>query len=276
MKVSVISPVYNVAPYIEACIESIKQQTFTDFEVLFIDDHSPDNSIEVARRAAEGDSRFRFLTTPHNGGPGLARNLGIEQAQGQYIAFIDSDDAWQPTFLEKLVSQADAHNADLTYCQLQYCGGANDGKVFRNPVLEAGEFSLEKKQYFLRHFVTFSVCFLFRRSFLVENNLRFPLLRNSEDTHFLTCCLLLSERMACVDDPLYIYMIRSNSLSTGKNPNRYKQRLAAAKALRKAYLSYCQQPLYASLQLRRLYATIHWLLFKKGYAQAVIDLLKNL
>ncbi len=274
VKVSIISPVYKVAPYIGECIQSLKAQRFQDFEVLFVDDHSPDDSIAVARAAVGEDARFRFLRTPQNGGPGAARNVGIELAQGEYIAFIDSDDVWHPEFLSKMLEAAQGN--DLTYCQLQYRGGNREGEVFRNPVLPTGIFSPERKKFFLKRFVTFSVCFLFRRKFLMENDLRFPTLRNSEDTHFLTRCLLLAQTIACVDVPLYYYCLRQASLSTHRDWRKYRQRLAAIRSLRRAYEELCRNPRYADLRLSQYRGVMRLIYFKKGYAQALRDIVQGL
>lgn len=284
--VSIISPVYNTAPYIRACIDSLKAQTLPDFEVLFVDDHGQDDAIQVAKEYTRDDSRFRFLETPTNAGPGVARNLGIEAAEGQYIAFIDSDDLWHPNFLKTMVEMADAQadfdaegrmcGSDLTYCQLAYKGGEKDGQVHRNPVLLAGAFTPENKRHFLLHFVTFSVCFLFRRRFLVENRLRFPELRNSEDTHFLTRCLLAARTIACVDQPLYYYCVRESSLSTGRNRKKYRQRLASAHQLLKAYRDMCEEPRLADLNLKQYSWVMYIIYLKKGLAQAVLDVVRNL
>lgn len=273
--VSIISPIYNVAPYIRDCIDSLRAQTMQDFEVLFIDDHGQDNSITIAQEYTRGDVRFRYLSTPQNSGPGIARNIGIEAARGEYIAFIDSDDVWQPTFLEHLYAQAapttgdERVGLDLVYCQLQYRGGDRDGKVFRNPVLPRGAFMPALKRQFLLHFVTFSVCFIFRREFLLQNHLRFPSERNSEDTNFLTRCLLLAESIACVDEPLYVYCIREQSLTTGRNPNRWKQRLSAANKLMASFGEMKHQPQYASLNLKQYNLPMAILWLKKGLAQAI-------
>lgn len=250
-----------------------------DFEVLFVDDHGQDDSIALAQAYTQGDSRFRYLSTPQNSGPGIARNIGIEAAQGEYIAFIDSDDVWQPSFLEQLwraaqqvteMSESEVR-ATLAYCQLQYRGGSRDGQTFRNPVLPNGEFSASSKQYFLRHFVTFSVCFLFRRQFLLEHNLRFPARRNSEDTNFLTRCLLLAPSIACVDEPLYVYCIREQSLTTGRNPRRYRERIQAMNALMCDFLALKRNPRYAPLRLQQYNLTMALLWLKKGLAQALLE-----
>lgn len=269
MIVSVIIPVYNAALYIAETLQSLLHQTMTDFEVLLVDDHGQDDSIDVARRIIGEDARFRFLQTPVNSGPGIARNVGILASRGEYIAFLDSDDCWEPTFLESLTQYA----YDLAYCQLKYCGGKKDGQVHRNPVVKAGSFTPEVKKHFLKHFVTFSVCFLFRRDFLLENHLLFPENRNSEDTNFLTRCLLLAETIACVDTPLYIYNVREESLTTGHNPKRYKERLTALSALMTEFKKLKQDARYAHLHLDQYNSVMYLIWLKKGLAQAILEII---
>ena len=282
--ISIISPLYNCAPYIEACLESLRQQTYQDFEVLLIDDHGWDDSVAIAHQWVEQmgeEHRYRFLSTPENSGPGIARNVGIDAARGEYIAFIDSDDLWEPTFLEALVEAAHSsfltpHSSfDLSYCQLKYRGGKRDGEVHRNPVLEAGDFTPRKKRHFLLHFVTFSVCFLFRREFLNENHLRFPSERNSEDTNFLTRCLLAARTIGCVDEPLYVYCVREQSLTTGRNRRRWRQRLTAANKLMRAFRNMQQQPQLRDLHLWQYTFTMSIIYLKKGVAQALLELVRK-
>ena len=99
---SVITPCYNGAAFIADCIGSGRAQTFGDWEMLVIDDCSTDDSAEIIRRYAEEDARIKYLCTPaRSGGPSLPRNMGIDHAQGEFIAFLDSDDMWLPRKLEE-------------------------------------------------------------------------------------------------------------------------------------------------------------------------------
>ncbi len=108
-KVSVIMPVYGVEKYVETAIQSVLKQSFSDFEFLIIDDCSPDRSVDICRKF--DDSRIRIIEHTENRGLAGARNTGIRQAKGEYLAFLDSDDAWHPEKLHKHVSHLEMNPA---------------------------------------------------------------------------------------------------------------------------------------------------------------------
>ena len=102
MQVSIIMPYYNAAAYIRETVESIIAQTYTDWELIIVDDCSPAHeTAEVLRGVASMDSRIRVMRADKNGGAGVARNIGIKAAEGRYIGFCDSDDWWYPDKLEE-------------------------------------------------------------------------------------------------------------------------------------------------------------------------------
>ena len=114
-KVSVIIPVYNVEDYIQATVNSIQVGTFSDFELLLIDDGSTDGTLALCQQMAEEDFRIHVYTK-ENGGVGSARNYGLDRARGDYIAFIDGDDLVTEDYLEKLVSFTDDNKLDWVSC----------------------------------------------------------------------------------------------------------------------------------------------------------------
>ena len=222
-QLSLIVPIYNASSYIEECLSSLVAQTMDDIEVLLVDDHGSDDSMAIAQRFVEthpSGKTFRFLSTPHNMGPGPARNIGIEAARGRYVGFVDSDDVVELDFCERLYQAAEAHDADLAYCQAMLVKPAKTTFI-NNPVIESGEFSGAKRRYFLTHYTTLFVSFLYRRTLLNEYGIRFPSTRSAEDSYFLTCSLLATKRIACVDKPLYHYLVHEESLSEVRNPKRY-------------------------------------------------------
>ena len=111
-KLSVVVPFYNVAPYLGQCLESLAVQTLRDLEVIMVDDGSPDDSSVIARAFAERDPRFKLIQQD-NQGPGPARNTGVAQAAGEYLAFVDSDDIVPRNAYELLVNSLDKTGSDL-------------------------------------------------------------------------------------------------------------------------------------------------------------------
>lgn len=110
---SIILPVYKVEEWLDECIESILSQSFTDFELIAVDDCSPDDSLAILRRHAERDERLRVLQMERNAGVGPARNAGLDQATGEYVWFIDGDDWIEPGSLEAIADRARATDADI-------------------------------------------------------------------------------------------------------------------------------------------------------------------
>ena len=114
-QISLIVPVYNAEKSIRRCLDSIRGQTFCEFEVLLINDGSRDNSEAICTDYCSKDSRFRLINQ-ENSGPSSARNRGIDEATAKYLAFVDSDDYIEPDMLEKLYTAAEEASADLTVC----------------------------------------------------------------------------------------------------------------------------------------------------------------
>ncbi|EGP5055427.1 glycosyltransferase family 2 protein, partial [Enterococcus faecium] len=112
LKVSVIVPVYNRELTIERTIKSVLNQTFRNFELIIVNDGSIDGSLETVTDYAKKDNRIKVFSQ-NNSGVSMARNKGIRKALGKYICFLDSDDTYELSFLEKMVSAAEKSNADV-------------------------------------------------------------------------------------------------------------------------------------------------------------------
>lgn len=125
--VSVVMPVYNAAATVRAAVESVLAQTHVSLELLAVDDGSSDDSWRMLERFAEADARVRALRMPVNGGVAAARNLALDTAVGQYVAFLDSDDGWLPRKLELQIAQMRASGAQVSYCA--YDRVAEDGRL---------------------------------------------------------------------------------------------------------------------------------------------------
>lgn len=113
--VSVITPTFNSAKFVSETIQSVISQDYNNWEMIVIDDHSSDNTVEIVHSWIEKDKRIRLLTNSENLGPAITRNRGIENAKGRYIAFLDSDDLWQPQKLSQQISFMNENQVALCY-----------------------------------------------------------------------------------------------------------------------------------------------------------------
>lgn len=255
-KVSVIVPVYNSSKYIDCCLESLVGQTMEEIEVILVDDHGTDDSMDKARAFVSsyaGGKSFVFAETPENSGPGAARNIGIELAKGEYVAFVDSDDYVEPAYCEELYNAATSDDADLACCDIRI------GEE------EKQNADVSDKQYFLKHFVSYFTTFVYKKTMLDAKVLRFPESSSAEDTCFLTCCVLSANKMAQIQKPLYHYVLHEKSVSRKKNRKRAIVRLNSIKSI----IHFAKRNgLYSQYR-----CALNLLLLKKGYGMAVKDLI---
>ena len=117
--VSIVTPCYNAGKFIGQTIDSVLAQTHTHWELIIVDDCSSDSSVEIIERYTYRDNRIKLIRQPENGGAVLARNKAIEEACGQYIAFLDADDLWLPNKLEKQLVFMREHDLAFTYSSYQ-------------------------------------------------------------------------------------------------------------------------------------------------------------
>ena len=115
MKVSVITPMYNCEKFISETIESVLNQTYTNWEMIIIDDCSTDKSKQIVKQYIERDKRIRLIALNENSGAAVARNKGIEVSSGRFIAFLDGDDLWEPNKLEKQIQFMTEKNIGFSF-----------------------------------------------------------------------------------------------------------------------------------------------------------------
>jgi len=115
--VSIITPVYNSEKYIKTCIDSVIEQTYPNWEMILVDDCSPDNSRKIILDYAQKDHRIIYQRLKENGGAGVARNVGIQMSQGRYLSFLDSDDFWHPEKLKKQIEFLKDNDIGAVYSQ---------------------------------------------------------------------------------------------------------------------------------------------------------------
>lgn len=204
-KVSVIVPVYNVENYIRDMLLSVQNQTFKDFEVILINDGSPDNSQSIIEEFCGADKRFKCFEQP-NGGVAAARNNGISKAKGDYLVFYDPDDYIPPRALEKMYKVASSNKADMVI-------GIMEEKSLGESLIYLHSQALAKQDRIDPmdvHFTgAWSLCHkMFKRSLIVDNDIKFEKLTNAEDGVFTYCCLNHAERIFGARVIAYNYMKR--------------------------------------------------------------------
>ncbi len=131
--ISIIVPVYNGEKYLDCCIQSIVSQTYMDLDIILIDDCSDDNSLEICKKFAKQDNRIKVLSTEVNSGAAKARNIGLNAAQGEFIAFVDHDDFIDINFIKILFEKQQYYNADIVQCRFaKFKNFDNQEYVFSN------------------------------------------------------------------------------------------------------------------------------------------------
>jgi len=120
--VSIVTPSYNTAKFIAECIESVLSQTYKNWELIVVDDCSYDGSLDIIERYVKRDSRIKLIVQAKNRGVAVARNRAIEEAKGDYIALLDSDDVWLPSKLEKQVSLMQSRDVLMSFCSYSTIG----------------------------------------------------------------------------------------------------------------------------------------------------------
>ena len=218
-KISIIVPVYNVEPYLRECVDSVLAQTVQDYELILVNDGSPDNCGAICNEYAEKDSRIRVIHKK-NGGLSDARNAGLEQACGKYVFFLDSDDLISPDLLEKTIPAME-ENMDMVVFKLQ--NFYPDGHTEPGNSLMASDYVMDTEgermafiqQILLPCKIGWSACTrIFRRDIIQQHHLRFEDNRKifAEDMYFSLCYCSHISRIRCLEECLYHYRQRSDSI----------------------------------------------------------------
>jgi glycosyltransferase involved in cell wall biosynthesis len=205
-QVTVIVPVFNKAPYLTACLDSILQQTLRDIAVICVDDASTDGSADILARYAEIDTRLRVIRVPFNRGPGHSRNVGIAAATSQYVQFTDADDILPDGALEKLFRRARQDKVEVVRGTIsQFWSATPDTLEILDSVPDKSLFvPLDEKHFWIPWW---HPAYLFSRVLLLQNSISFPQLRSGEDPVFLATVLVHARRMSTIADVTYHYRV---------------------------------------------------------------------
>lgn len=245
-KVSIISPVYNVEKHIINLIKSIKDQTYKNFELILVDDGSLDNSIKIAKEELRGSDIEYKIISKKNGGQSSARNMGFDNASGEYVCTIDSDDVINPNYVKNLVEAIEKNNAEVAFCDLN-C--VTDETIFD---MCNDDFEYEEKNgkeffssFFMHKIEAGPYSFLISKKYLDKIKLRY----NTESRYseeFIFICNLLHDAniVVHVKQRLYNYCLRPGSVSTSANidkiMNGYNEIIKSGSKYSKCDCKYCK------------------------------------
>lgn len=211
--ISVIIPVYNVEEYLSECIASVLGQSYSNLEILLINDGSTDRSAFICEKYALQDSRI-LLIDKENGGLSSARNTGLDSCRGEFITFLDSDDVLHAQFIERLYHELVANNADLAFSSLQRFDSETPDLY---KIAQAPQIVFEKNQIFDEFYnhsytpnIVIACAKLYRR--FIFDDLRFPLGKLHEDEFLIHHIYSKCERVVWVQQPLYYYRVREGSI----------------------------------------------------------------
>ena len=255
--ISVIVPVYKVEPWLERCVDSIRSQVYRNLEIILVDDGSPDRCGEICDNLALEDDRIRVIHRG-NGGLSAARNTGIDACRGEYIGFVDSDDAIHPEMYSRLYADIRDNGTLLAFCQPMVCYGSD----ISFPPAEARVECLSGEEV-IRKSLGKSIWFsawtkLYHRSLF--DGLRYPEGRTNEDYPVTMRIYGRCGRVAVDYNKLYAYCKRADSITTSSvSEKTFDQVVSAEEALlfiREAY------PGCAPLAARTLLASCSGVLLK--------------
>lgn len=213
-KVSVIMPIYNAYDYLVPAMDSVIDQTLKEIEIICIDDGSTDHSLDILKEYQNVDHRVRIVTET-NAGPAVARNNGMRRARGEYVAFLDADDFFEPTMLEKLYAEAIEKDLDIAIARYDIYNSktarfrenveSDHGDIYDGGVVTSKS---EYPDHILQSTTGSAWNKLFRREFLEEKGIQFLTeVKMFEDVYFTVCALALAERVGKLPEVLMHHRI---------------------------------------------------------------------
>lgn len=210
MRFSIVVPVYKVEKYLDECVKSLLNQTYTDFEIILVDDKSPDNCPKMCDGYAQSDSRVRVIHKPKNEGLGFARNTVIEAALGDYVMFVDSDDTIDSKTLEKCSAHLD-DKPDILVYGIKLCYENKKGVTVRTESLVPENFCAATRNEMVEMFYCLSDTRVFqyacnkayRREFIQKLSVRFEETKLIEDFLYNINVFEYAERVRSINDEFY-------------------------------------------------------------------------
>ncbi len=221
--VTVIVPVYNVEQYLDRCIESIVKQTYTNLEILLINDGSTDDSLKKCLEWKNKDARIKVIDK-ENEGQGPARNVGIEKASGDWLICVDSDDWVKAQYVEKLLYAVLENDADMAVCNyLTFYEKTQEEKVWYGVIEKESLLQTQKEKmcYMSEEPIAAVYAKIYKKSLLINNQIKLPAVKPAEDLAVLVQTIACAKKIVLITDALYYYW-RDRSTSTTNSVNKSK------------------------------------------------------
>lgn len=254
--ISVIIPVYNTEKYLKDCVNSVLNQTYKNLEIILVDDGSTDSCPQICDEYNKKDKRI-IVMHKINGGLSDARNQGIEVAKGEYIAFIDSDDYISTVFIEELHNACELNAVDISCCNF-YRKYRNNHTAAHKPTANKKFTNIEAvKDIFLANSLCEVMTWnkLYRISLFKQSNIRFPVGKLHEDVYTTYKLFYLANGIIYINEPLYFYLQRPDSIMGRKFNNKRLDALGALDET-KTYIIYHNLNLLAEYQSYILLVTL--------------------
>lgn len=249
---SVVSPVYNGSAYLTPFLESVLHQTFRNFELIMVDDGSRDDSVQIIQTYQEKDIRIHLIRQNHQGA-GSARNIGLSQAKGQYIIFLDSDDWLNEDFFKIMLDRITKDQSDVAVCEF-FIYNQQTGEKQISVIAETGDRKIEKTDLVFDLFTPNTWVKVYRTALLKENHLLFQEIPSCNDWSFVFASLACANKISVIHEPLVYYRTQiSHSISS----YRYKRTKDIVRAI---------QHLKHELKSRDLYSR-----YQEGFARKSVN-----
>ena len=283
--ISIVIPIYNAEKYLEECLNSIKNQTYQNFEVIMVNDGSKDHSETICKRFLEDDSRFRYFDK-ENGGVSSARNVGLDNVEGDYITFIDADDWVDENHLELLITTVKKDHSDIVVSSYKQFNNIDIFYLRAYTIQEKYLLNFEKmnRDDFLTIFpklMSANVCFnnavakLFRKELV--NNLRFDTsIKYGEDLDFYFRLYLNVDSISYVDEPTYVYRVHRDSTTSNFNQEHAEQELNIFKYMYEKIQEIGLPSIHYFKKLKKLLEWRMDFLENKVLLNEYLDFLKNI
>ena len=245
VKVSVIIPIYNAADYLSQALDSVLSQTLSEIEIICVDDGSTDSTLALLREYQAKDARIRIITET-NAGPAYARNHGMRRARGEYLAFLDADDFFEPNMLERLYALAKENDLDIAITNFDVYNNKKDRYEQPNAAENADIFDdgrvtskSEHPDIILTSTVGAAWNKLFRHSFVSDKALSFAQnVHVYEDVYFVATALSLAERVGRVSEVLVHHRIHSKQVRKKTLKKYYAEAPAVYLKIKEALSAY--------------------------------------